>query len=177
MFSILFHNPANETPPGEVPWSEFLHAFSSAGFAVEKQYGSAWMFTPSAESGQRSIIFHEPHPSSKIPFHIARRHGRRLERVYGWTGKTFVNLHSVHSVFDLNHLFELSSKYIYLRPTKCCRFTDQPWLTFIHSYYPRGYVLSVRVTSCMSPNFLYFRFAGFRLFFYPYFIVLICLLR
>jgi hypothetical protein len=90
VFSVLFHNPAFETPPGEVLWSEFLHALSSAGFAVEKQYGSAWMFTPSAESGLRNIIFHEPHPSSKIPFQLARRFGRRLERVYGWTSETFV---------------------------------------------------------------------------------------
>jgi hypothetical protein len=91
VFSVLFHNPEFETPPGEILWSEFLHALSSAGFAVEKQYGSAWMFTPPAESGQRNIIFHEPHPSNKIPFHLARRYGRRLERVYGWTSETFLD--------------------------------------------------------------------------------------
>jgi hypothetical protein len=91
VFSILFHNPTFETPPGEILWSEFLHALSSAGFAVEKQYGSAWMFTPPATSGLRSIIFHEPHPTNKIPFYLARRYGRRLERVYGWSGETFVS--------------------------------------------------------------------------------------
>lgn len=91
VFSVLFHNSEYETPPGEILWSEFLHALSSAGFAVEKQYGSAWMFTPPAESGQRSIIFHEPHPSNKIPLYVARRYGRRLERVYGWTCETFIN--------------------------------------------------------------------------------------
>jgi hypothetical protein len=91
LFSILFHNPENEPPPGEILWSEFLHALSSTGFAVEKQYGSAWLFTPPNE-GQRSIIFHEPHPSNKIPLHVARRHGRRLERAYGWTSATFVKI-------------------------------------------------------------------------------------
>jgi hypothetical protein len=61
------------------------------GFAVEKQYGSAWMFTPPATRGLRSIIFHEPHPTNKIPFYLARQYGRRLERVYGWSGETFVS--------------------------------------------------------------------------------------
>ena len=86
VFSALFHDPHSD-PPGEIPWTEFLHAFSSAGFAIQKQYGSAWLFTP--KSG-KPILFHEPHPVAKIPIHIARRHGRRLERAYGWTRDTFV---------------------------------------------------------------------------------------
>jgi hypothetical protein len=86
VFSALFHDP-HTNPPGEIPWTEFLHAFSSAGFAVQKQYGSAWLFTP--KSG-KPILFHEPHPVAKIPIHVARRHGRRLDRAYGWTRDTFV---------------------------------------------------------------------------------------
>jgi hypothetical protein len=89
VFSVLFHNPMHDLPPGEIPWSEFLYALSSIGFAVQKQNGSAWLFTPSG-TAQCSIIFHEPHPSSKIPIHIARRHGRRLRRAYDWTTETFV---------------------------------------------------------------------------------------
>lgn len=89
IFSALFYDPTQALPPGEIPWSDFVHALSSAGFGVEKQHGSAWLFTPS-EATQRSIIFHEPHPASKIPIHIARRHGRRLTRAYGWTSETFV---------------------------------------------------------------------------------------
>lgn len=34
--------------------------------------------------------FHEPHPRGKIPFTVARRHGRRLSRTYGWFGGMFV---------------------------------------------------------------------------------------
>jgi hypothetical protein len=89
VFSSIFYNPMHESPPGEIPWVDFLHALSSAGFAVEKLYGSAWIFTPS-KALQRPVIFHEPHPGSKIPIHIARRHGRRLYRAYGWTTNTFV---------------------------------------------------------------------------------------
>ena len=89
MFSTIFHID-NQELPGEIAWTDFLHGLSSAGFSIEKQHGSAWLFTPS-DVAQRSIIFHEPHPTNKIPMHIARRHGRRLTRAYGWTAKTFVS--------------------------------------------------------------------------------------
>jgi len=89
VFRVLFYNPLHDIPPGEIPWSEFLYALSSIGFGVQKQNGSAWLFTPSG-TPQRSIIFHEPHPSSKIPIQIARRHGRRLSRAYGWATETFI---------------------------------------------------------------------------------------
>lgn len=89
-FSALFYNPARDVLPGEIPWTEFLHALSFAGFSIEKQNGSAWLFVPPSLAGRHPIIFHEPHPSSKIPVHVARRHGRRLTRAYGWTHETFV---------------------------------------------------------------------------------------
>lgn len=88
IFSSIFFNPA-QTTPGELPWTDFLYALSSAGFAIQKQHGSAWLFSP-LDQIMRPIIFHEPHPSSKIPIHIVRRHGRRLRLAYGWTSKTFV---------------------------------------------------------------------------------------
>lgn len=90
VYSTLFRSPTEDGVPGELPWTDFLHALSSVGFSVEKLDGSAWIFRPSHEAPERSIIFHEPHPSSKIPFRMARRYGRRLERAYGWTGETFV---------------------------------------------------------------------------------------
>ena len=90
VFRVLFYNPMHDIDtPGEIPWSEFLYALSSIDFAVQKQNGSAWLFTPSG-TAQRSIIFHEPHLSSKIPIQIARRHGRPLSRAYGWATETFV---------------------------------------------------------------------------------------
>ncbi|KAI8150983.1 hypothetical protein KHU50_012545 [Colletotrichum sp. SAR 10_65] len=59
------------------------------GVAAEKLYGSAWQFRWT-DGDQSRIQFHEPHPYSKIPFVVARRIGRRLNRNYGWTGDIFV---------------------------------------------------------------------------------------
>ncbi len=89
VFATLFHTASGEDPPGEVPWSDFLSAMASVGFSLRKLDGSAWVFEPVSDLFRRSIIFHEPHPTNKIPFQVARRYGRRLERAYGWTGASF----------------------------------------------------------------------------------------
>ena len=89
-FKTLFFTPSTSSQPGEVAWGDFLHAMSSTGFTTEKLYGSIWQFTPTRLDVERSIQFHEPHPSGKIPFTTARRHGRRLNRAYGWYGGMFV---------------------------------------------------------------------------------------
>lgn len=97
VFSALFHTQSSKSAPREVPWNDFLHAMRSAGFWMEKLYGSVWQFAPRDDNSNihmnedmRNILFHEPHPHSSIPFRQARRHGRRLARAYGWTGQTFV---------------------------------------------------------------------------------------
>ncbi|KAK3845854.1 MAG: hypothetical protein J3R72DRAFT_481993 [Linnemannia gamsii] len=89
VFSTLFHKPSSSAQPGEIPWNDFLHAMSATGFAIEKLYGSVWHFMPSKLDVERSIQFHEPHPTSKISFRTARRFGRRLFRAYGWRGDMF----------------------------------------------------------------------------------------
>lgn len=89
VFRVLFWQPHRNDLPGEISWADFLYAMTGAGFAVEKQYGSVWQFTPTTLDVERSIQFHEPHPSNKIPFHIARRIGRRLTRIYDWSGAMF----------------------------------------------------------------------------------------
>lgn len=89
VFSTLFYNPSSSAQPGEIPWNDFLHAMSVTGFAMEKLYGSVWHFMPSNLDVERSIQFHEPHPTNKIPFKTARRFGRRLFRAYGWRGDMF----------------------------------------------------------------------------------------
>ncbi|RYO96355.1 hypothetical protein DL764_007491 [Monosporascus ibericus] len=90
VFRTLFFNPAVTSSPGEVSWNDFLHAMTSTGlFAAEKLYGSVWQFQK-LEGDQSRIQFHEPHPRGKIPFTTARRHGRRLNRAFGWVGDTFV---------------------------------------------------------------------------------------
>lgn len=90
VFSTLFFQPSQSSQPGEIPWNDFLHAMASTAFAVEKLYGSVWQFSPRNLDVERSIQFHEPHPIAKIPFRIARRIGRRLNRAYGWNGDMFV---------------------------------------------------------------------------------------
>ncbi|KAL9109591.1 MAG: hypothetical protein Q9227_005771 [Pyrenula ochraceoflavens] len=89
-FRTLFHTPSISATPGEVPWTDFLHAMVSTGFVPEKLYGSVWQFSPTGLDVERSIQFHEPHPSGRIPFMQARRFGRRLDRAYGWHGRLFV---------------------------------------------------------------------------------------
>jgi len=90
VFRILFFNPSTTSTPGEVPWTDFLHALTSTGFAATKLYGSVWQFRPTRLDVERPIQIHEPHPGAKIPFAVARRHGRRLNRAYGWCADMFV---------------------------------------------------------------------------------------
>ena len=89
VFSTLFRSPTEDGCPVELSWMDFTHALSSVG-SVEKLDGSGWIFRLTHEVPEHSILFHEPLPSSKIPFRMARRYGRRLKRTYGWTGETFV---------------------------------------------------------------------------------------
>ncbi|KAL8893942.1 MAG: hypothetical protein Q9192_004766, partial [Flavoplaca navasiana] len=42
-FAALFGKPVADTLPGELPWKHFKKAMANAGFAVEKQQGSAWL--------------------------------------------------------------------------------------------------------------------------------------
>ncbi|GIZ42786.1 hypothetical protein CKM354_000604100 [Cercospora kikuchii] len=89
VFKTVFYTPSSGSTPGEVPWADFVHAMVATGFKSEKLYGSVWQFSPTKLDIERSIQFHEPHPSGKIPYWIARRHGRRLNRAYGWFGGMF----------------------------------------------------------------------------------------
>ena len=69
---------------GEVPWNDFLYAMTSVGFGAMKLYGSVWQLQPTKLDVERSIQFHGLHPKGKVPFRIARKYGRRLNRTYGW---------------------------------------------------------------------------------------------
>ena len=88
----LFFTPSATSTPGELAWTDFLYAMVSVGLIPEKLYGSVWQFSPDPArlSVKRNIVFHEPHgTNSKISYWIARRHGRRLNRAYGWDGSSF----------------------------------------------------------------------------------------
>lgn len=95
VFKSLFYTPSatrSQVASGDIAWAEFLHAMASAGCSIDKLHGSVWQFTPRDKDsfGWHAIHFHEPHPSNKIPFTMARRIGRRLSRNYGWSEKSFV---------------------------------------------------------------------------------------
>ncbi|KAK4035201.1 hypothetical protein C8A01DRAFT_48531 [Parachaetomium inaequale] len=96
VFHTLFHNPATHSTSGEVAWADFLYAMAAARFTAHKLYGSVWQFQPrdlttlGGVKGERAIQFHEPHPKGKVPFWVARRFGRRLQRAYWWGGDVFV---------------------------------------------------------------------------------------
>ena len=93
VFKTIFFMPSVSATPGDIKWTDFLHAMTSTGFTPEKLYGSVWHFSPIRVELKRSINFHEPHKdgkaADKIPYCIARRIGRRLNRAYGWEGSSF----------------------------------------------------------------------------------------
>ncbi|KAF2121592.1 hypothetical protein BDV96DRAFT_640976 [Lophiotrema nucula] len=95
VFSTLFYQPTHTQQPGEVPWTDFVQALAAIGFLPEKLYGSVWRFAVSRTFAEKvgvesAINFHEPHPQVKLPFRIARRYGRRLNKTYGLDGSSFV---------------------------------------------------------------------------------------
>lgn len=92
VFKTLFYSPSVTSTPGEVARKDFLYAMLSIGFVPGKLYGSVWQFSPDLDklAVERSVQFHEPHNvNTKILYCIARRHGRRLNRAYGWDGSSF----------------------------------------------------------------------------------------
>ncbi|KAI1085359.1 hypothetical protein F5B20DRAFT_587411 [Whalleya microplaca] len=89
VFKTLFYDNSRDAPQGEIPWKDFLFAMASMGFANEKLFGSVWHFQPTDETMHRSIQFHEPHPVPHLPYIMAKRYGRRLNRAFGWTGDMF----------------------------------------------------------------------------------------
>jgi hypothetical protein len=89
VFKALFHSPNSPDQPGEILWTNLLHAMTSLGFGAEKLRSSAWQFTPPPTMADRPIQLHEPHPSNKLPFVLARHYGRRLNIAFQWTIESF----------------------------------------------------------------------------------------
>jgi len=95
VFETLFYQPDGKKNPGEVAWVDFLRAMHAIGFFPEKQYGSAWSFTPAPGMfgegvNMPSIMFHEPHPNDKMDYRVARSIGHRLTRTYGLTNSSII---------------------------------------------------------------------------------------
>lgn len=90
VFSSLFRLSTKDGVPGELPWNDFLYAMVAIRFSVQSLDGSASIFSRTDGGLDRSIIFHEPHPESKMPYLIVKRVGRRLHGTFGWTAENFV---------------------------------------------------------------------------------------
>ncbi|KAK3378801.1 hypothetical protein B0T24DRAFT_716507 [Lasiosphaeria ovina] len=72
---------------GETKWSDFEYVMIKAGFMLEKQWVSGWLFTPDWRCSTctgNPIMFSEPYPEGKIDIVTARHIGRRLAKAYGW---------------------------------------------------------------------------------------------
>ncbi|KAK5065003.1 hypothetical protein LTR84_000838 [Exophiala bonariae] len=89
VLATLLHLNDTRNQRGEIAWKDFLQVMTALKFNAEKLYGSVWQFTPTTGSVKRGIHVHEPHPSNKIHFYMARMIGRRLSRTYGWTEDMF----------------------------------------------------------------------------------------
>ncbi|KAF2821820.1 hypothetical protein CC86DRAFT_386190 [Ophiobolus disseminans] len=89
VFRLLFYVPNDGELPRNLQWAEVVGALTKLGFSAEKLHGSAWQFAPTKLKLSRGIQFHEPHPGGEVPLWLARRHGRRLTRAYGWDGSMF----------------------------------------------------------------------------------------
>ncbi|KID87755.1 hypothetical protein MGU_04993 [Metarhizium guizhouense ARSEF 977] len=80
-----------------IKWDEFVHSVNHAGCIVSSCGGSAVRFElhdTADDQGttiSKTIIFHRPHPVSKIdPIMLRSEIGRRLTRRFGWTREHFV---------------------------------------------------------------------------------------
>ncbi|KAL5121695.1 hypothetical protein ACEQ8H_000382 [Pleosporales sp. CAS-2024a] len=93
VFKTMFFTPVSSVGdlPKAIKWAEFKRAMVHIGFTAEKLQGSAWQFIPGhgSNGAERNIQFHEPHPDSDVPYVMAKRFGRRLGRVYGWSTESF----------------------------------------------------------------------------------------
>ena len=78
---------AVEERSAEVEWSTFVLSMNDAGFSSKNSGGS--MVTFESKSGLGSIIFHRPHPSSKLDSIMLQSMGRRMNKWFGWNRETF----------------------------------------------------------------------------------------
>lgn len=90
VFRTLFYNAEVSSMPAKIPRIDFLRAMAAMGFSVERLYGSVWISCPETNDLGQSIQSHESHLRSILPFITARRHGRGLNRAFGWTGNMFI---------------------------------------------------------------------------------------
>ncbi|KAI4862384.1 hypothetical protein F4820DRAFT_430728 [Hypoxylon rubiginosum] len=86
IFSYMFPNTAEESAK-TVGWDEFVHAICDVGFTARSNGGSAVLFEH-VDGGK--IVFHKPHPVTKIDSVMLRSMGKRMTKWFGWGRDKFV---------------------------------------------------------------------------------------
>lgn len=93
MLSHMYPNNGESSSNG-IEWDTFVHAMNDMGFSARSKGGSAVVFDKEnireGESRCGKIIFHRPHPESKIDAVILWGMGRRMGRRFGWGRGGFV---------------------------------------------------------------------------------------
>ncbi|THZ84725.1 hypothetical protein D6C84_03868 [Aureobasidium pullulans] len=83
----MFPVTAQETT-ANLDWDIFVHSMADLSFAARNVGGSAVAFDHAASG--RKIIFHRPHPVSKIDSVMLQSMGKRLSKHFGWNRDVFV---------------------------------------------------------------------------------------
>lgn len=102
MLTLMFSATAEESAKG-IEWDLFVHAMIDMGFSARNGGGSAVVFEngnlSAAAEGREGgaaaaaggkIIFHKPHPISKIDSIMLHSMGRRMAKWFGWHRELFV---------------------------------------------------------------------------------------
>ncbi|XXH00907.1 hypothetical protein Hte_007258 [Hypoxylon texense] len=97
IFSYMFPRAAEESTK-TVGWDEFVHAICDVGFTARNNGGSAVLFE-NVDGGK--IVFHKPHPVTKIDSVMLKAMGKRMTKWFGWTRDRFVL--ASRSVDGLDH--------------------------------------------------------------------------
>jgi hypothetical protein len=86
VFTALF---SRSEAHGSVSWTSFEAAMADLGFSVTPKGGSVFTFNPPASMETRPITLHRPHVSEIEGYKLLIL-ARRLQRVYGWSSRSFV---------------------------------------------------------------------------------------
>ncbi|KAH6883407.1 hypothetical protein BKA58DRAFT_448190 [Alternaria rosae] len=86
IFRSMFPDTLQERS-AEIAWHAFVLSMTDAGFSSHNAGGSIVIFEENAGPGK--IIFHRPHPSSKVDPIMFQGMGRRMNKHFGWNRETF----------------------------------------------------------------------------------------
>ncbi|KAI0118265.1 hypothetical protein GGR51DRAFT_572264 [Nemania sp. FL0031] len=82
---LMFPANGEEASKG-LQWADFVHAMDDIGFVARHNGGSAVSFEA---EGKDRIVFHRPHPDSKIAPVVLQSMGTRMNKWFGWTRESF----------------------------------------------------------------------------------------